>query len=120
MAKIELRYVGRMDFFGTVMPAWDTGRSITPVDMAEAMGFQTAIGNAPDRDTRRRAAKKLNEWVMGLAKRVGLAAPLEYADAIFAIGDNGKVFTNVPVVEEWDGNPRPPEAQSRAEAARGA
>ena len=104
----RLKYIGHSEMGSHgLQPTYDTGKVISAVDLATAMGFQAAMVNAPDRRTRRHAMNEFQKWGKTLAIRVGVRAK----NATFAVADDGRVLTNVPEIED-----EPPIDGGRADA----
>ncbi len=81
---------------------WDTGIVASPTDLAESMGFQTAIANARNHHDRYQAKKRFAAWLTGFSRKVGVYAP----GAFVGMADDGRILVNRPRVqiippEEW-------------------
>ena len=96
MKHTNLPYLGRMRTPRGVIAFWRTGVFASPVDMATSLGLQTAVANAPTRDTRRRAEKQAAEFIMKFGQTCGVYAP----GATTGIESNGEIVVSVPWYED--------------------
>ena len=96
MKHTNLPYLGRMRTAHGVLPFWRTGVFASPVDMATALGLQTAVANAPTRDTRRRAEKQAAEFIMKFGQTCGVYV----AGGSTGIEGNGEIIVSVPWYED--------------------
>lgn len=91
-----LKYIGRIATPSGVLPFWDSGKRVSPVDLAEIAGFQVAIQNAPNSRERSKAKKALWKWMEGLAERVSIWEP----SVSVAVADDGHVVVSSPEYDD--------------------
>ena len=78
---------------------YDTGKRATPLQLAEAMGFQTALANASNHAARQRAQRELMAWTKALSDSVGLYN-VEAKEVFFGMTDDGTIISDAPVVTD--------------------
>lgn len=69
---------------------WDTGKSVSPVQLAESQAIQHAVYNSSNKD-RTRAMEKAGKIVMELARAANV-----YPEGFAVLADDGRMLVTEP------------------------
>jgi len=92
MKRVEC--IGKVDVGNAPMAFWDTGRLVTPVQLAEVMALQHSAFFACGK-TRQEAMKKIYEKATEIAHQVNV-----YPVGKAALADDGRILVTEPYFNE--------------------
>lgn len=88
--------VGKFQTPDGLLMFWDTGRSVTPVQLAEALALQLSAFSGT-RNERREAAREAAKFVNKIAQQVNV-----YPVGKAALAGDGRILVTEPWFEEKD------------------
>lgn len=97
MARVSgLKYVGRAPTPSGVIRFWDSGKMASPVELAEVMGFQTALVAARNSRERGKVKKAMWTWMEGFMESINIWSP----GVTCTIAEDGRVFVSSPEYDD--------------------